>query len=396
MKNAYFHCIGGASGDMILGAVIDAGAPIETIQAALDTMKVRGAELTCKEAQRGGMHGKLVDVELDERAKRPRAWQDFVRTVEESDLSPNVKQRATTVFERLAEAEARVHKTTIEGVHLRELGTLDTLVDVVGGIVGLETLGIERLYSSPFPTGSGVINSEHGVLPVPGPATSALFAMASAPVIPAPGHAVETGEMVTPTGAAIITTLATFRQPAMTLETVGYGLGQRESRDYPNVLALWIGQEHGASYNDDLTLIETNVDDMTGEVLGFVQERLFEAGALDVWFTPIQMKKNRPATMVSVIVSKASEPDAIALLMKETTTLGVRTRPLTRYEADREVAEADTQFGKVAVKVKRLEGMAVAVAPEYEDCRRIAMEQDLPLQTVYRLIAKDAESQLLD
>ena len=366
LKNAYFHCIGGASGDMILGAVIDAGVPIETIQEALDAMKVRGAELTCKEAQRGGLHGKLVDVELDERAKRPRAWQDFVRTVEESDLSPNVKQRATTVFERLAEAEARVHKTTIEGVHLRELGTLDTLVDVVGGIVGLEALGIERLYSSPFPTGSGVINSE------------------------------QTGEMVTPTGAAIITTLATFRQPAMTLETVGYGLGQRESRDYPNVLALWIGQEHGASYNEDLTLIETNVDDMTGEVLGFVQERLFEAGALDVWFTPIQMKKNRPATMVSVIVGKTSEPDAIAMLMKETTTLGVRTRPLTRYEADREIAEANTQFGKVAVKVKRLEGVAVAAAPEYEDCRRIAMEHDLPLQTVYRLIAKDAESQLLD
>ena len=379
---------------MILGSVIDAGVPIETIQEALDTMNVRGVELVCQEAQRGGLHGKLVTVELDDRAKRPRAWQDFVRTVEESDLDPTVKQRATTVFERLA--EARVHKTTIEGVHLRELGTLDTLVDVVGGVVGLEALGIERLYASPFPTGSGVIRSDHGLLPVPGPATTALMAMVSAPVVPAPGNAIETGEMVTPTGAAIITTLATFRQPAMTLETVGYGLGQRESRDYPNVIALWIGEEHGASYNDDLTLIETNVDDMTGEVLGFVQERLFEAGALDVWFTPIQMKKNRPATMVSVIVRKSSEPDAIALLMKETTTLGVRTRPLTRYEADREIAEAETQFGTVAVKVKRLEGIAVAVAPEYEDCRRIALEQDLPLQTVYRLIAKDAEAQLLD
>ena len=381
---------------MILGAVIDAGAPLEAIQQALESTNVKGVELTCQEAQRGGVTGKLVTVQLDEKARRPRRWQDFVTAVEQSDLATTVKERAIAVFHRLAEAEARVHKSSVERVHLHELGTLDTLVDVVGGIVGLDALGIERLYSSPFPSGSGVIKSEHGVLPVPAPATAALMAMANAPVIPAPGNAIETGEMVTPTGAAIITTLASFGQPAMNLERIGYGLGMRESRDYPNALALWIGQGSGVSFSSNLTLVETNVDDMTGELLGYVQERLFDLGARDVWFSPIQMKKNRPATMLSAIVSAELEPQAVQLLMRETTTLGVRVRPLSRYEAEREETAADTQFGRVAVKVKRLDGVAVAVSPEYEECRRIALERDMPLQAVFDIVRREAEAQLID
>ncbi len=381
---------------MILGAVIDAGAPLDAIREALEAAKVKGVELTCQDAQRGGVTGKLVTVELDEKARRPRRWQDFVETVDKSDLATTVKERANAVFHRMAEAEARVHRTSIEGVHLHELGTLDTLVDVVGGIVGLDALGIERLYSSPFPSGSGVIKSEHGVLPVPGPATAALMAMANAPVVPAPGNATETGEMVTPTGAAIITTLAVFGQPAVKLERIGYGLGMRESKDYPNALALWIGQENEVSYASNLTLVETNVDDMTGELLGYVQERLFDLGARDVWFSPIQMKKNRPGTMLCAIVNAELEPQAIQLLMRETTTLGVRVRPITRFEAERETTATDTQFGRVEVKVKRLDGVAVAVSPEYEECRRIALEREMPLQSVLDIVRREAESQLLD
>ena len=381
---------------MILGATIDAGAPLEAITSVIETMKVKGVSITCRNAQRAGLNGKLVEVHLDDQAKKPRSIQEFVDTVERSDLSETVKSRAVAVFRRLEEAEARVHQTSIEGVHLHELGTLDTLVDVVGGIVGLDTLGIDRLYSSPFPTGSGIIKSEHGVLPVPAPATAALFALAKAPMIPAPGNATQTGEMVTPTGAAIITTLATFRQPPMNLDRIGYGLGSRESRDYPNALALWIGEESGVAYTTDLILIETNIDDMTGELLGYVQELLFEMGARDVWFTPIQMKKSRPATMLSAIVTQEHEARAIEILMRETTTLGVRVRPLARYEAEREQATAITALGEALVKVKRLDGVAIAVSPEYEDCKRIAQEKGLPLQEVYRIVTRDAEAQLLD
>jgi len=222
------------------------------------------------------------------------------------------------------------------------------------------------------------------------------MALAKAPTVPAPGGATQTGEMVTPTGAAIITTLATFRQPAMNLENIGYGLGSREARDYPNALALWIGEENGASYNDELILIETNIDDMTGELLGYAQELLFDMGARDVWFTPIQMKKSRPATMVSVIVSRELEAPTIEILMRETTTLGVRVRPLSRYEADREQATAVTALGEVSVKIKLLNGVAIAASPEYEDCKRIAQEQGMPLQEVYRIVKRDAEAQLLE
>ena len=204
-----------------------------------------------------------------------------------------------------------------------------------------------------------------------------------------------TGEMVTPTGAAIITTLATFQQPRLNLERVGYGLGSRQSSQYPNALALWLGEEDDVSYSTGLKLIETNIDDMSGELLGYAQERLFELGARDVWFTPIQMKKNRPATMLSAIVSSDLEQEALRLVVRETSTLGVRVRPLTRYEVERESVETDTTLGRVQVKVKRLDGKNVAVSPEYEACRRVALERNLPLQEVYRTVQREAEELLL-
>ena len=381
---------------MILGALVDAGLPIDQLQGELQKLDVKGFALSHERAQRGGVSGTSVTVSLDEGARRPRRWQDFVKIAEDSSLPARVVERACAVFGRLAEAEAMVHGATSEDVHLHELGDLDTLVDVVGSVSGLDMLGVERLYSSPFPSGSGVIKSAHGLLPVPTPATAALFAIARAPVVPPSAGASDTGEMVTPTGAAILTTLATFRQPAMNLERVGYGLGSRDSPHYPNALALWLGEETGSTYNTDLTLIETNVDDMSGEILGYVQERLFELGARDVWFTPIQMKKNRPATMMSAIVPSDLEARAADLVMRETSTLGVRVRPLARYEADRETAELDTSVGRIEVKVKRLEGKNVAVSPEYEACRRVALRLGLPLQDVYRIVQREAEQRLLE
>ena len=381
---------------MILGAVIDAGAPADELNDALGLLNVKGFSLACKQAQRGSVNGVLASVDLDEEGRRPRRWRDFDRILEKSSLPAKVVESAGAVLHRLAEAEAMVHRTPAEDAHLHELGSLDTLIDVVGSIVGFDLLGIESLYSSPFPSGSGVVSSGHGMLPVPAPATAALFAMARAPVVPPPGNVTDAGEMVTPTGAAILTTLATFRQPELNLKRVGYGLGSRESRHYPNALALWLGDETGAAYVTDLTIIETNLDDMSGEVLGYVQERLFELGARDVWFTPIQMKKNRPATMLSVIAQADLEPQVISLIMRETSTLGIRVRPLSRYEAVRESVEIDTSLGRISVKIKKLDGAAVGLSPEYEDCRRIARERGLSLQEVYRVVQRQAEDQLLE
>ena len=380
---------------MVLGAVVDAGVPLGVITSALDAMNVSGVDLSVEQSQRGGVVGSHVRVELDDQARKSHRFDDFVAAVQSSTLSDRVKELSTAVFNRVADAEARVHRTSAEHLHLHELGTLDTLVDVVGAMIGLEHLGVERVYSSPFPMGTGVFRSAHGILPVPSPATSALFTMANAPLVPAPNNPVRTGEMVTPTGAGIITTLAEFRQPHMSMQAQGYGLGTRDPDEYPNVLGLWVGEVAEGQRQGGLSLLETNLDDSTGEVLGYVQERLFELGARDVWFTPIQMKKNRPATMLCALVDERTERLAADLIMRETTTLGVRVRPIERYETEREVRDVETQLGTAAVKLKIISGRTVTVSPEYEDCRRIASETGIPLNEVFRTVQRTAEDLLL-
>ena len=380
---------------MILGALVDCGVRPADLEAQLARLDAEGFALDVGRGSRRGVNGTLVTVELTDEARRPRHWQDFIRITRASDLPREVVDRACAVFNRLGEAESRVHGTTAESTRLHELGELDTLVDVVGAVAGLHLLGVDRVYCSPLPTGSGVIDSAHGLLPVPSPATAALFAMSNTPVVPAPRNARRTGEMVTPTGAAILTTLAEFRQPEMALTRVGYGLGSRDPEQYPNALGLWLGEETGAAYSEGVTLLETNIDDMSGEMLAYAQERLFALGARDVWFTPIQMKKNRPGTMLSAIVPRDAEADALRAMVAETSTLGVRVRPLRRYEVEREVVSVETEFGIMRVKVKRLDGRTVSVAPEFDDCRRVALERGLPLQHVYRETQRQAESNLL-
>ena len=395
MSISYFQCIGGASGDMILGALLDAGLALNDLQGALANLKVDGYSLSAQRAKRGGLEGTHMVVELDDSGRRTHTIQNFVDTVEASGLSDNVIRQSRAVFLRIAEAEARVHGTEPGETHLHELGTLDTLVDVVGSIAGLEMLGVERVYCSAFPSGSGVVRSEHGLLPVPAPATAALFEIANAPVAAAPNNAHNTGEMVTPTGAAILTTIADFEHPRLNVGRIAYGLGTRDSQQYPNALALWIGTEQAEEYSSGVKLIETNIDDMSGEMLGYVQERLFDMGARDVWFTPIQMKKNRPATMLSVIVSAENEAETVDLVMRETSTLGVRVRQLERIEAERDVVQVETSLGKVAVKLKRLNGVVVSIAPEYEDARERALEHSLSLQDVFSRIQREAEKQIM-
>jgi len=396
LKTAYLQCVGGVSGDMLLGALVDAGVPLDDISAVIDRLGIDGVLLSARKDQRGGVPGTHVTVSLD-KTQASHTITDFVRITRESGLPPAITEPACKVFERLGKAEAQVHSTQHgEDTPLHELGTLDTLVDVVGAIAGLDMLQIENLTCSPLPSGSGIFRSAHGKLIAPSPATAALVAMANAPMAPSPGGARDAGEMVTPTGAAIVTTLAAFRQPTMTLDGVGYGLGSRDPEAYPNVLALRIGEELESPATGSLTLLETNIDDMSPELIGFVQERLFTLGARDVWLTPIQMKKGRPGTLLSVLLSADLEQESVALVMRETTTLGVRVRPVTRYEAERETVTVETTLGAVHVKVKRLDGRAISASPEYEDCRKIALESGMPLQEVYRTVQAEAASKLLE
>ncbi len=374
---------------MLLGALVDAGLPLATLQAELTKVKVSGYRLTAERTQRNDLAATKVTVELAADAPSLPRLRDALGAIEASSLPPADKEKASAVFRRLAEAEARVHGVEIDSVVLHELGSLDTLIDIVGAVAGLRLLGVERLFASRLPAGRGEVQGAHGTLPLPAPATLELLAAANAPI----SDADEPGELVTPTGAAIVTTLASFQRPAMALEAVGYGAGSRDTADRPNVLRLWLGEALPEA-SGAVLLIETNIDDMSAELLGFVLERLFAAGAADVWFTPIQMKKNRPAVKLSLLCGVEREEGLTRVLLEETSTLGVRVQEVRRHEAQRETFEFESSLGPAAVKVKRLPGRRPQVSPEYEACRRLALAGGMPLGEVYRIVESEALAQL--
>ncbi len=376
---------------MLLGALLDAGLPLESLRAELAKLPVSGFSLEVAPAQRGVIRGTLATVSHERQAGGGYAIRDFTRMVDDSALAAPVKARARLVLERLEEAETLVHG---EGHALHELGDLDTLVDVVGVVAGVALLGIDRLYSSPLPCGWGVIASRKGPLPSPAPATMQLIRMAGAKVTPPRGPYLTAGELVTPTGAALITTLASFEAPPMRVERLGYGAGSRDSAEIPNVLALWVGEAEESGPSAQVSLLETNIDDSTPELLGHVQDVLMARGALDAWFTPIQMKKNRPAVTLSVICRPGMESALAGAMLEETSTLGVRVHTLSRYEAEREMVSVDTSLGRAGVKVKRVDGRVAGLSPEFEDCREIALREGIPLQEVYRRVERDARAQL--
>jgi uncharacterized protein (TIGR00299 family) protein len=386
---AYLDCFSGVSGDMLLGALIDAGAPPGDLQSELGKLPLSGYRLDVMSTKRAGLAATHVRVELAEAAQPHRRLPDIAALIEESALPPADREAAANVFRSLAQAEAQVHGVAPDEVEFHEVGAIDAIVDIVGAVVGLRLLGVEQLYCSPLPAGGGVARSVHGELPVPAPATLALLAQAGAPLAAAPDAGVE---LVTPTGAAIVTTLARFERPAITVSAVGYGAGSRDIEGRPNVLRLWLGEalERPAT----MLLIETNIDDMNPELYAYAQERLFAAGAADVWFTPIQMKKGRPGVLLSVLCPVWCEADIADVLLRETSTLGLRVQGVRRHEADREALEFESSLGPASVKVKRLPGRPPAVAPEYEACARIARERGLPLAEVYRLIQQEAERHL--
>lgn len=393
-KTAYINCIGGISGDMLLGALVDVGVSIDELNSQLLALGRNNVYLSGEVSQRNGVKGTKVLVNFDREQGYPYSFQDFIDITKHSSLPDGVISKSVDVFQRLSHAESLVHGVKETELHLHELGTLDTLVDVVASVIGLDVLGIEKLFCSPLPTGSGVIDSEHGRIPAFSPVTATLISIANAPVVPAPGNVQDAGEMVTPTGAALATTMATFTQPAINLEKIGYGLGERDSRHFPNVVSIWIGERTELSKSRKLSLLETNIDNMNPEHLSFVQERLFDAGARDVWFTPIQMKKNRPAIKLSAIVDCAMELKAAELIMRETPSLGVRFSQIDRYEAERSVVQFETSLGAVNFKLKKLDGSVVSLSPEYEDCREIAIKEGIPIQDVYYKVRLEAEKKL--
>ncbi len=375
---AYFDCFSGASGDMVLGALVDSGVAIQDLSDALSALGVSGYTLESHPTGGGEFKGTRVRVTLDESAHQPhRHLDDILSLIQKSRLSNRVKETSTRIFRNLAEAEAAIHGMSPNHVHFHEVGGVDTIVDVVGAAIGLEMLGIQKVYSSPMVTGFGTVTCAHGVIPVPGPATLELLRRAKAPARAGDVEA----ELVTPTGAAIVTTLAEFSTPLMNVTAVGYGFGQRKlSR--PNALRLWIGTPVAQDAEEDtVAVIETNLDDMTPEELGAAMGALLEAGALDVFFTPIQMKKNRPAVMLTVLAPPGLEASISAQILKHTTSLGVRRHQAQRLKAQRRQETIQTPWGPARVKVKSFDGVVTA-SPEYDDCARIAREHGLSLAEV--------------
>lgn len=377
MRTAYIDMIGGVSGDMLLGALVDAGLELADLQQELGKLNCGGFKLSSTQVKRGGIGATLIGVTLDSDGNRTRDWAEFEQTISGSSLSEAVKAKSLAVFDLLAKAESAAHGVTKEETHLHELGTVDSLVDVVGVIAGFELLGVSEVHASAFPLSTGTSRSSHGVMAATAAATAEIYRITGAPVRAGGMHG-PVGEAVTPTGAAIVATIASFQPVSFVASQTGYGAGNRDPEQHPNVAAIWVGEKsssasNGLTLDTDLVVLETNIDDMTGETLGYVHERLMDAGALDAWLTPIQMKKGRPAVLLSALCRPDHEARLTQVILRESTTLGVRRRAAERYVADRETVLVSVGDGKVSVKIKRLEGQVAGIHPEYEDCREIAM-----------------------
>jgi pyridinium-3,5-bisthiocarboxylic acid mononucleotide nickel chelatase len=392
MRTLYFDCFAGASGDMILGALVAAGADPRALQEQLALLDVSDFEVGFETVDRSGIsatHARVRTVETQQH----RHLSAILKIIAGSRLSETVKARAARIFERLGEAEARVHNVPVERIHFHEVGAMDAIIDVVGACIGFELLGIERFVSSPLHVGSGTVEMAHGRFPVPPPAVSELLR-------DAPIYATDIkGELVTPTGAAIISTVsAEFGAlPRMRVAATGYGAGTREYKDFPNVLRVMIGEtDEDATAREaeatrekllpreSLLMLETNLDDTTPQVLGHVLERALALGALDCFFTPVQMKKNRPGTLVSILCRPADGEALTQLLFDETTTLGVRSYTVERRALERKFVGVETEFGRINVKVAERDGRVSNVSPEFEDCRAAAVRAGVPLHVVER------------
>ncbi len=385
---AYFDCFSGISGDMTLGALIDLGTPVDWLQNELLRLPLGGFQLTVTSVVRNGIRASLASVQI-ENSGHSRDYKEIKSLLQDCPLSDAVKSRSLAVFEKLARAEAGIHGCALQAVHFHEVGGVDAIVDIVGTALCLEKLGIHQVTASRIPMGSGFVDCRHGKLPVPAPATIEILKDATV-------YGTEVAcELVTPTGAAIIASLAkSFGPlPPMHVKKIGYGAGQRELRDRPNLLRIIAGTPADAIdelQSDQIIILETAIDDMNPELFGFIMERLYADGALDVYWIPVHMKKNRPGTLVQVLCTEDDKDRLIRCLLSETTSLGVRYYKAERKLLAREQLTVRTSFGEIRVKrIKDLDGSGRLV-PEYEVCREIALKRNLPLRVVYETIAKEA------
>jgi uncharacterized protein (TIGR00299 family) protein len=378
MKTLYFDCFAGASGDMILGAMVAAGVDPNFLREQLSLLRVSGFSIDFETVNRSGLSATYARVETAHEHSH-RSLTDIKAIIRGSDLSSAVKERAVQIFTRLAEAEARVHNEPIDHVHFHEVGALDAIVDVVGAAICFDALQIERFVCSPLHVGSGMVKMAHGQFPIPPPAVTELLKGV-------PFYATEIkGELLTPTGAAIITTVCSEYGPIPEMKTAatGYGAGTREYQDFPNVLRVMIGETEVSSATDEqLWMLETNLDDASPQIIGHVMDRVFELGALDCYFTPVQMKKNRPGVLLSVLCGREEKEAVMKLLFTETTTLGVRSYEVNRRALQRSVVRVETQYGPIDVKVAHLDGRVVNEMPEFEQCRQAAVKANVPLKIV--------------
>ena len=391
----WLDCFSGISGDMLLGALLDAGLDLDTLRSGLAKLPLAGYALEAERVTQHGISGTRLHVRLDEDVPHAhRRLADITALLDGARLPERARERALVIFRRLAEAEATIHGTTPDEVTFHEVGAVDSIVDIVGAALALELLDVEQVYCSDLPLTSGRVRSAHGALPAPAPATLELLRGTDAVWRSVPAE----GELVTPTGAALVATLARFARPAMRIHRVGYGFGARKL-PWANCLRVVLGtapeqgqRAEAGLERDEVVVIETHIDNMTGEALGWLMERLLAQGALDVSYTPLQMKKNRPAVLLTVIARPEDASQLAARILRESATLGVRMSHAERLKAGRAAEEIETPLGPVRVKLKTIGGVVVAITPEYDDCRALAERLSLPIETVMARVTLAARS----
>ena len=385
MKIAYFDTFSGVSGDMTLGAFVSAGLPLDVLAAAIASLQLDGVELQARHLQRNGIVAVKLDVVISTPQRHHRHLNDILRIIEGSGLSARVKEDAAKIFLEVAKAESVVHNVPIEKVHFHEVGALDSIVDIVGSAFCLEHFAVERVYSSPVKLGSGgFVSTEHGMLPLPGPATTEILRGYPTILTDIPY------ELTTPTGAAILKAMSagTLASEKLVMERVGYGAGDREIPGHPNLLRIIIGEYVAQSEGDDVMVVETNIDNMNPEIFPFVIEQLLASGALDAYITPVQMKKGRPGVLLTSVCAPSKLDEILRVIFAQTTTIGVRMHGAARRKIERREEFADTRLGRVRVKAIGADGRDRR-SPEFEDCKRLALEKGLPLLEVYRIIEGD-------
>jgi uncharacterized protein (TIGR00299 family) protein len=390
MRTAYFDCFSGISGDMTIGALVDAGASFEALRDQLATLHVPGFEVVIEKVTKQGIAGTKFHVHVHDPGTQHRRLRDIEAILHASGLTARIQERALEVFTRLAEAEATIHHTTADQVHFHEVGAIDSIVDITGAVIALDLLEVRRVMASPVNVGAGFVRAAHGVLPVPGPATAEL--LKGAPTY-ARG---QDGELTTPTGAALLATLVERfgPLPQLCVERIGYGAGTKDLPQAPNLLRIFVGEDSTRGDADVITVLEANLDDMNPEWFEYVQEQLFTHGALDVFYTPIFMKKNRPATKLTVLCESGKLERIVETIFQGTSTFGVRTYEVRRQKLQRGSQLVETSYGPISVKIGEWHGQVVQISPEYESCRQAAQRCGAPLKEIYRAAEVEAHSML--